>query len=128
MTIPTNSHAATTAPIDPMERDALLAGLTEVKRRGLSVRHGPRTGGKATVRVQLKMTALEFKMLQTMKHVAGFTVGRPISSALTMRVALGYLMKACTAALNDPASAEKMKHDIAHAREERLGDHGKATE
>jgi hypothetical protein len=119
--IPTKSAGPAPAPIDPAEHDALLAGLAQVKRQGLTIKYGPRTGDK-TVRVQLQMTALEHKMMQTMRHVAGFTVGRPISSVLLMRVGLRALMKACTAALKDPVAAEKLRQDILRAREERLSD------
>lgn len=127
MNIPTNpTGSAELAPSDLAERAALLAGLEQVRQKGLTLKYGPR-GGTKTVRVQLQMTAMEHKMMQTMRHAAGATVGRPISSVLLMRVGLHALMKTCTAALKDPLEAERLRQEILHARKARLSD-GEASQ
>lgn len=114
-----------TPALDPADREAeiaaLKAGLDEAKRKGLMVRYGPR--GHTTVRTQFQMTAHEHKMLQTMKHVSSFTVGRPVAAALLMRVGLSYLLNVCDRALKDPAAAERLKADIMAAREARVAEY-----
>jgi hypothetical protein len=125
---PTKPPAAaikTDAPVNLEERDRLLAGLAEVKRRALTIPH--RHGSKASVRVQLQMTATEHAMVNTIRHTASFVMGRPISKALMTRVALSALVRTCTAALKDPAQAEKFKADILRTYNERQAEIGKAA-
>jgi hypothetical protein len=128
MTTSNPTPAAKAAPINAAERDALLQGLADLKKRGLTVRYGPRSSGKkTTVRFQVEMTCLEHHMLQTTRHAAGCVMRRPISSALLMRVGLSYLTRTCTEALKEPVAAERLRQDILRCREERLGEHGKAV-
>jgi hypothetical protein len=107
----------TTKPITPEQRDAILAGLNELKTQGKRI--GAKRGPKH-VRVQLFMTAAEHRALFTIRAATSLQVGRIVSLPLCARLALVDLAGRCGRALADPVEAAKLRASLLDLRNERL--------
>lgn len=107
---------------DLADREALIAslraGLEELRARPMTVRYRPRRS-PATIRHQLYFTDEENRAFHMAQCAAGLAVGRPVTVALIMRTALGYMIKACIASMSDPVAREKLRADVLKAREDR---------
>jgi hypothetical protein len=89
----------------------------------LAVRYGPRGQLRTRIRTQLYLTPFEYKALQTLGHFAAMAVGRRVSHALIVRLALSRLLSDGNRCLNDPAVMARLKADLLAVREERLAEH-----
>ncbi len=109
----------TTNPITTEQRGAILAGLSELKKRGKRI--GTKRGPKH-VRVQLYITEAEHRALTAIRATTSLQVGRVVSLPLVARLALVDLAGRCGRSLADPVEAAKLRASLIDLRNERLSE------
>lgn len=97
------------------ERAWLAKSLADLKGRKLSAIKD----GRTRYRHQLHLGVEEKRALSTMRCALMLHLGRPVSLALTMRLALLGLSKDCMKSLKDPAMAARLKAELLAIRAEK---------
>ena len=98
------------------ERAALQAGLAEARRRGTKLSAAKRPG--ARIRAQLFLNIEEHTAIGLTGNVLSLHMGRPISRAISTRLALYRLTQDAKRSLTDPALAARLKAEMLAVREE----------
>ena len=109
--------------ISEEDRDAIVSGLQQLKMRRLTIRYGQRDAAKTRIRSQMYFTDTEARAWKTLEVVCAMAVGRPVSKALVIRLALSRLLTSAGKSVSDPVEREKLKAEILALREERAREH-----
>jgi hypothetical protein len=115
--IPTDGGAAhypetAEAEASPMSPAEIAEGLRALAQRGVSL-----SGKKGRpIRAQYFLNPRQAAMAQLTKLGTAFIVGRPVTQALVLRLALVLLFRTVTDALKDPALAAALRADLEIAR------------
>jgi hypothetical protein len=113
--------------ISDADREAILDGLATVRRNGLdgmlTALSGPVGNRRKHTRMQAAVTPMEKAALILATHTLALQVGRPVSFALVLRLALTELCAACHRSLKDPAEAARLRARLVATREERASEY-----
>ena len=115
--IPTDAHTAERPAsgepeASPMSPEDIAEGLRTLAQRGVSL-----SGQKGrSIRAQYFLGPRQAAMAQLTRLATAFIVGRPVTQALVLRLALVLLFRTVTDALKDPALAAALRADLEIAR------------
>lgn len=115
--IPTDAPIADCRPTGgaadgPMSPEEIAEGLRVLAKRGVGL-----SGKKGrSIRAQYFFGPRQAAMAQLTKLAVCFIVGRPVTQALVLRLALVLLFRTVTDALKDPALAAELCGDLEIAR------------